>query len=101
MWGRLRKGSCVTREAGDSSHLLMPYKPVCTESMYTRAHPASPGDRLLHPSRYKCVKRTPLEWSVPRASVATQESPYLREVLMLRSPKVNRHQYQRGKLTRD
>lgn len=101
MWGRPREGSCVTREAGDSSHLLMPYKPVCTEHMCTCTHPASPGDRPLHSSRLQvCEKDTSgMEW--PPASVATQESPYLREVLTLRSPKVDRHQYQRGKLTRD
>lgn len=35
MWGRPRERSCVTREAGDSSHLLMPYNPVCMECMHT------------------------------------------------------------------
>lgn len=37
----------------------------------------------------------------PQASVATQQSAYLREVLILKSPNVDRHQYQRGNLTRD
>lgn len=35
MWGRPRERSCVTREAGDSSHLLMPYNPVCMECVHT------------------------------------------------------------------
>lgn len=37
MWGRPREGSCVTREAGDTSHLLMPYNLVCMARVCTHA----------------------------------------------------------------
>lgn len=33
--GHVGKGHCVTREAGDSSHLLTPYTPVCARSTCT------------------------------------------------------------------
>lgn len=35
MWGRPREGSCVTREAGDTSHWLMPYNPVGVAHTHT------------------------------------------------------------------
>lgn len=97
MWGRPGGGgaSCVTREAGDSSH-LMPYNPVCMECMHTAS--VSQADRPLHCSCYS-VWTGHLRNGMPPASVATQKS-LLRGVLMLRSPKGDRHQYQRGKLTK-
>lgn len=45
-----------------------------------------------HSSCHKYVERT-LWDGMPQASVATQESPCLREILMLRSPKADRHQF--------
>lgn len=55
----------------------------------TRVHTHTQREPL-HSSGHKCVERT--FWNgMPQASVATQESPCLREVLMLRSPKADRH----------
>lgn len=97
MWGRPREGSCVTREAGDSSHLLMPYNPVLMEYMHTVS--VGHGRQATALQLLQCVNRAPPEWNAPRLLWPHRKS-LLREVLMLRSPKVDRHQYQRGKLTK-
>lgn len=86
MWGRPREGSCETREAGDTSHLQMPYNPACMA--HTCAHAA--GATALQLSQV-CGK-DPLGWSAPSFCGHTG-SPCLREILMLRSPKADGHQF--------